>query len=70
MFKKLEIKIAFVEALAQMSNYAKFMKDIINKKIKLDECGIVNLLANYSAIIKKKMPQKMQAPRSFTIPVP
>ena len=51
MFKKLEISIPFVEALAQIPNYAKFMKDIINKKRKLDDCGIVNLLANYSAVI-------------------
>ena len=32
MFKKLEINIPFTEALAQMSHYEKFMKDIISKK--------------------------------------
>ena len=68
MFKKLEINIPFVEALAQMPNYAKFMKDIISKKRKLDDCGIVNLLANCSAVIQRIMPQKMQNLRSFTIP--
>ena len=31
MFKKLEINIPFAEALAQMLNYAKFIKDIISK---------------------------------------
>ena len=46
MFKKLEINIPFAEALAQMPNYAKFMKDIINKKRKLDDCGAVNLSTN------------------------
>ena len=51
MFKKLEINIPFAKALAQMPNYAKFMKDIINKKNKLDDCGIVNLSANCSAVI-------------------
>ena len=56
MFKKLEINIPFVEALAQMPHYAKFMKEIINKKRKLDECGIINLSTNYSAIIQKKLP--------------
>ena len=68
MFKKLEINIPFVEALAQMPHYAKFMKDIINKKMKLDEGGVVSLFANCSAIIQKNLPQKMQDPRSFTIP--
>ena len=35
-FKKFEINICFAEALAQMPYYAKFMKDIISKKRKLD----------------------------------
>ena len=51
MFKKLEINIPFVEALAQMPHYAKFIKDIISKKRKLDEEGVVSLYANCSAII-------------------
>ena len=55
-FKKLEIKIPFVEALAQMPNYAKFMKDIICKQRKLDDCGTMNLSTNYNAIIQRRMP--------------
>ena len=51
MFKKLEIKIPFVEALAQMPYYAKFMKDILNKKRKFDEYGVVNLSLTCSAVI-------------------
>ena len=50
-FKNLEINIPFAEALAQMPHYAKFMKDIISKKRKLDEGGVVSLSTNYSAII-------------------
>ena len=50
-FKKLEINIPFVETLAQMPHYAKFIKDIISKKRKLDEEGVVSLYANCSAII-------------------
>ena len=47
-----------------MPHYAKFMR----KKRKLDECGIVNLSANCSAIIQKKLPHKMQDLGIFTIP--
>ena len=68
MFKKLEINSPFAEALAQMPHYAKFMKDIINKKRKLDEDRVISLLANCSAIIQKNLPLKMQDPCSFTIP--
>ena len=32
MFKDIEIKIPFAEALAQMPNYAKFLKNILSKK--------------------------------------
>ena len=34
-----------------MPHYAKFMKDIISKKRKLDEGEVVRLSANYNAII-------------------
>ena len=66
MFKKFEINIPFVEALAQMTHYAKFMKDIIRKNRKLDENG-VGLSVNCSAIIQGNLPQKMQDLGSFTI---
>ena len=51
MFKKLEINIPFAKALSQMPHYAKFMKDIISKKRKLDGGGVVSLSTNCSAII-------------------
>ena len=68
LFKKLEINIHFAEALAQMPNYAKFMKDIIRKKRKLDDGGTMNLSANCNDVIQRTMPQKMQDLGSFTIP--
>ena len=46
MFKKIEINIPFVEAIAQMPLYTKFMKDILRKKRKFDEEGVVSLTAN------------------------
>ena len=67
-FKKLEMNILFAKALAQMPHCEKFMKDIINKKRKLDEGRMVNLSATCSVIIQKNMPQKIQDPGSFTIP--
>ena len=43
MFKKIEVNIPFAKALDQMPHYAKFMKDILSKKRKLDEEVIVSL---------------------------
>ena len=42
-FKKIEINIHFAEAMTQMPNYAKFLKDILSKKKKIAEEGIVSL---------------------------
>ena len=67
-FKKIEINIPFVEAINQMSNYAKFLKEILSKKKKIAEEGIVNLTATCSAVIQRSLPEKMKDPSSFTIP--
>ena len=46
----------------------KFMKEILSKKKKIAEEGIVNLTANCSAVIQRSLPAKMKASGSFTIP--
>ena len=51
-----------------MPLYAKFMKEIMSKKRKIAEEGIVNLTATCSAIIQQKLLAKMKDPGSFTIP--
>ena len=51
-----------------MPLYAKFLKDILSKKRKIAEEGIVNLISNCSAVIKRGLPEKIKDPGSFTIP--
>ena len=53
-FKKIEINLPFAEVINQMPNYENFLKDILNKKRKISEEGIVNLTATYSAVIQQK----------------
>ena len=67
-FKKIEINIPFVEAITQMPNYAKFLKDILSKKKKIAEERIVSLAATCNAVIQKSLPTKIKDPGSFTIP--
>ena len=50
-----------------MPNYAKFLKEILSKKIKFSEEGVVNL-TTCRAVIHRSLPKKMQDPSSFTIP--
>ena len=51
-----------------MPLYEKFLKEILSKKRKITEEGIVNLTATCSAIIQEKVPVKMKDTGSFTIP--
>ena len=67
-FKKIEISIPFAEAINQMPNYAKFMKEILSKKKKIIGEGIVNLTATCNAVIQRSLLAKMKDPGSFTIP--
>ena len=50
-FKKLHINISFVDALEQMPNYVKFIKDILSRKIRLSDFETVNLTEECSAIL-------------------
>ena len=67
-FKKLHINIPFADALEQMPSYVKFMKDILCQKRRLADFETVNLTEECSAILKRKLPQKLKDPGSFTIP--
>ncbi|KAH9680785.1 hypothetical protein KPL71_026683 [Citrus sinensis] len=66
--KQLHINIPFVEALEQMPNYAKKIKDILTKKRRLGEFETVALTQECSRMFQSKLPQKMKDPGSFTIP--
>ena len=68
MLKKIKINIPFAEALTQMPNYEKFIQDILSKKRRFTEEGMVSLTATYSAVIQKSLRLKMQDLGSFTIP--
>ena len=66
-FKKLHINIPFADALEQMPSYVKFMKDILSQKRRLADFETVNLNEECSAILQRKLPQKLKDPGSFTI---
>ncbi|KAK1411651.1 hypothetical protein QVD17_38208 [Tagetes erecta] len=65
---RLHINLPFVEALTQMPKYAKFLKDLLSNKKKLEELSTVILSEECSAVLQSKLPQKKTDPGSFTIP--
>ncbi|GKE24296.1 reverse transcriptase domain-containing protein [Tanacetum coccineum] len=68
MFKKLHFNISFAEALAQMPKYAKMLKDLLSNKEKLLELANTPLNENCSAVLLKKLPEKLGDPGKFLIP--
>ncbi|XP_070051101.1 uncharacterized protein [Nicotiana tomentosiformis] len=66
--KQLYINIPFTNALMQMPSYAKFLKEILSSKRKLEEVSVVKLTEKYNAILQNKLPQKLGDSGSFTIP--
>ncbi|XP_062085537.1 uncharacterized protein LOC133791635 [Humulus lupulus] len=44
------------------------MKEILSKKRKMEDYETVALIEECSAILQRKLPQKLRDPRSFTIP--
>ena len=57
-----------MEALEQMPNYVKFLKDILAQKRRLREFEIVALTQESSHMLQSKIPTKLKDPGSFTIP--
>ncbi|KAI3752924.1 hypothetical protein L2E82_24966 [Cichorium intybus] len=66
--KSLHINIPFVEAVAQMPKYAKFLKDLLSNRKKLEEVSNVILNEQCSSAMLNKIPRKLTDPGSFTIP--
>ncbi|XP_062086195.1 uncharacterized protein LOC133792305 [Humulus lupulus] len=58
-FKKLHINIPFAEALEQMPSYVNFMEEILSNKRKMGYYETVALTEECSAILQRKLPQKL-----------
>ncbi|XP_010247004.1 PREDICTED: uncharacterized protein LOC104590158 [Nelumbo nucifera] len=67
-FQKLHINIRLLDAISQMPNYAKFLKEIISNKRKLEEFEMVKLNEECSAILQNILPPKLKDLGSFSIP--
>ncbi|GJY26856.1 reverse transcriptase domain-containing protein [Tanacetum coccineum] len=59
---------SFVEALAHMPKFAKMVKDLLSNKEKLLELANTPLNKNCSAVLLKKLPEKLRDTGRFLIP--
>ncbi|XP_021751109.1 uncharacterized protein LOC110716789 [Chenopodium quinoa] len=60
--RQVHLSIPFTDAIKQMPNYARFMKDILSGRRNCDGVETVNLTEQCSAIIMNKMPPKLGDP--------
>nr|GEV51090.1 reverse transcriptase domain-containing protein [Tanacetum cinerariifolium] len=68
MFKQLHINITLADALVLMTKYQKMLKALLSNKEKLQELANTPLNENCSAVILKKLLEKLGDLRKFLIP--
>ncbi|KAK4713264.1 hypothetical protein R3W88_019171 [Solanum pinnatisectum] len=70
MLKQLYVNIIFTEVITLMLEYAKFLKEILSNKKKVEETSVVKLNAHCSAILQNKLPQKYGVPDKSSKSIP
>ncbi|KAL4325444.1 hypothetical protein GQ457_11G026040 [Hibiscus cannabinus] len=65
--KQVHINLPLVEALQQMANYAKFLKDMVTRKKCIQEFETAAATETCLALMHNKVPAKKTDPGSFTI---
>ncbi|GJU36843.1 reverse transcriptase domain-containing protein, partial [Tanacetum coccineum] len=68
MFKKIHVNITLADALILMPKYQKMFKNLLSNKEKLNEMANTPVSEKCSAIILKKLPEKLKDPGQFLIP--
>ncbi|GJT22676.1 reverse transcriptase domain-containing protein [Tanacetum coccineum] len=67
-FKDLSFEISLTDALILMPKFASTLKALIGKKEKLSEIARTPLNEHCSAVLLKKLPEKLRDPGKFLIP--
>ncbi|KAL4311717.1 hypothetical protein GQ457_01G019770 [Hibiscus cannabinus] len=65
--KQVHINLPLLEALHQMPNYAKFLKDMVSRKKRIEEFETAAATKTCLALMHNKKPAKKADPGSFTI---
>nr|GFB15506.1 reverse transcriptase domain-containing protein [Tanacetum cinerariifolium] len=67
-FRDLHFELSFADALVHMPKFAPMFKKLLNNKDKLIELTKTPLNENCSAVVLKKLPEKLGNPGRFVIP--
>ncbi|XP_042018917.1 uncharacterized protein LOC121766723 [Salvia splendens] len=66
--KKVNVDVSLVDLFLHFPKFSKFFKDLIAKKEKIQDDGVVRLSAFCSQLVKGKIPAKRRDPGSCVIP--
>nr|GFA01970.1 reverse transcriptase domain-containing protein [Tanacetum cinerariifolium] len=69
-FRDLHFELSFADALVHMPKFAPMFKKLLNNKTKLIELTKTPLNKNYSAVVLKKLPEKLESSTKNLIPIP
>ncbi|CAN6575527.1 unnamed protein product [Malus baccata var. baccata] len=67
-FRKVQVNIPLLDAIKQVSRYAKFLKELCTTRKRISSKEVVKVSENVSAVLQHKLPTKCKDPGSFTIP--
>ncbi|GKA47050.1 reverse transcriptase domain-containing protein [Tanacetum coccineum] len=67
-FRELHFELSFADALLHMPKFASMFKSLLNNKEKLFDLAKTSVNENCSAVILKKLPEKLGDPGKFLIP--
>ncbi|GJX99761.1 reverse transcriptase domain-containing protein [Tanacetum coccineum] len=67
-FRELHFELSFADALLHMPKFASIFKSLLNNKEKLFDLAKTPVNENCSAVILKKLPEKLRDPGKFLIP--
>ncbi|GJX25956.1 reverse transcriptase domain-containing protein [Tanacetum coccineum] len=67
-FRELHFELSFADALLHMPKFASMFKSLLNNKEKLFDLAKTPVNENCSAVILKKLPEKLGDPGKFLIP--
>ncbi|GJT10727.1 reverse transcriptase domain-containing protein [Tanacetum coccineum] len=67
MIRAIRINVPLVDVLTGMTNYGKFLKELVSNKHKLEQISSTFLNDESFAVIQNKVPPKLGDPRNFLI---
>lgn len=69
MFRELHINLPLLDVLQGMPKYAKYLKDVVAKKVKLQEVEVITLAEECSSMVTQKIPKKLKDSGKFILPI-